>query len=70
MIVALMVKAVLREGEWAWHTSLEEARNTIAFAYLVTVLLFARSGLYAERAAAAGHRADRLLAVPGRRSSR
>ena len=27
-----------------------EARHTIAFAYLVTVLLFARSGLYAERA--------------------
>src|SRR4051794_7703590 len=50
LIVALMVKAVLREHEWAWRTSLEEARNTIAFAYLVTVLLFARSGLYAERA--------------------
>ena len=27
-----------------------EALDTIAFAYLVTVLLFARSGLYAERA--------------------
>src|SRR4051794_40969676 len=50
LIVALMVKAVLREHEWAWRTSLEEARNTIAFAYLVTVLLFARSSLYAERA--------------------
>jgi len=47
--VALMVKAVLRYGEWAWAESLDETRNTIAFAYLVTVLLFARSGLYASR---------------------
>jgi exopolysaccharide biosynthesis polyprenyl glycosylphosphotransferase len=50
LVVALMVKAVLREGEWAWDESLHEARRTIAFVYLVTVLLFARSGLYAERA--------------------
>jgi exopolysaccharide biosynthesis polyprenyl glycosylphosphotransferase len=50
LIVALMVKAVLRDGEWAWAASLDEARRTIAFVYLVTVLLFARSGLYAERA--------------------
>ena len=48
--VALMVKAVLRYGEWAWAASLDETRNTIAFAYLVTVLLFARSSLYASRA--------------------
>ena len=50
LIVALMVKAVLRDGVWAWEESMHEARRTIAFAYLVTVLLFARSGLYAERA--------------------
>jgi len=50
LIVALMVKAVLRDGQWAWDASLHEARETIAFVYLVTVLLFARSGLYAERA--------------------
>ena len=49
LVVALMVKAVLRDGVWAWEESLHEARRTIAFAYLVTVLLFARSGLYAER---------------------
>jgi exopolysaccharide biosynthesis polyprenyl glycosylphosphotransferase len=48
--VALMVKAVLRYGEWAWAASFHETRTTIAFAYLVTVLLFARSGLYASRA--------------------
>ena len=47
---ALMVKAVLLYDVWAWRTSYEEAHNTIAFAYLVTALLFARSGLYAERA--------------------
>src|SRR4051812_24871768 len=47
---ALMVKAVVRDGVWAWHSTFAEARHTIAFAYLVTALLFARSGLYAERA--------------------
>jgi exopolysaccharide biosynthesis polyprenyl glycosylphosphotransferase len=49
LYVALMVKAVLREGTWAWQTSYVEARHTIAFASLVTALLFARSGLYADR---------------------
>src|SRR3954467_8905505 len=48
--VALMVKSVLRDGEWAWSATFGEARHTVAFAYLVTALLFARSGLYAERA--------------------
>jgi exopolysaccharide biosynthesis polyprenyl glycosylphosphotransferase len=48
--VALMVKAVLRYGEWAWSASYDETRDTFAFAALVTVLLFARSGLYASRA--------------------
>jgi len=48
--VALMVKAVLRYGEWAWHASYGETRENFAFASLVTVLLFARSGLYASRA--------------------
>src|SRR5215208_515382 len=50
IVTALMVKAVLREGEWAWDASFEEAKQNVAFAYLVTALLFARSGLYAERA--------------------
>src|SRR5262245_52927075 len=48
--MALMVKAVVRGGVWAWHSTFMEARHTIAFAYLVTALLFARSSLYAERA--------------------
>jgi exopolysaccharide biosynthesis polyprenyl glycosylphosphotransferase len=50
LYVALMVKAVLRYDEWAWDASYQEARKTVAFAGLVTVLLFARSGLYASRA--------------------
>ena len=33
-----------------WTASYDETRDTVAFAYLVTVLLFARSGLYSSRA--------------------
>jgi exopolysaccharide biosynthesis polyprenyl glycosylphosphotransferase len=50
ILTALMVKAVIRDGNWAWSASLAETQNHIAFAYLVTALLFARSGLYAARA--------------------
>ncbi len=50
LFTALMVKAVIRSDVWAWTASYEEAKNLIPFAYLVTALLFARSGLYAERA--------------------
>jgi exopolysaccharide biosynthesis polyprenyl glycosylphosphotransferase len=49
LITALMVKAVLRDGDWAWHASSVEARDMIAFGYLVTVLLFARSSMYSGR---------------------
>jgi exopolysaccharide biosynthesis polyprenyl glycosylphosphotransferase len=54
LITALMVKWVVRDGQWAWNASFDEAMDTVAFAYLVTALLFARSGLYAERAARPG----------------
>jgi exopolysaccharide biosynthesis polyprenyl glycosylphosphotransferase len=50
IFVALMVKAVLRYGEWDWTESVGETRDTVAFVYLVTVLLFARSALYSSRA--------------------
>ena len=50
IFTALMVKAVLRDDEWAWHASRLETQDTIAFAYLVMVLLFARSSMYSERA--------------------
>jgi exopolysaccharide biosynthesis polyprenyl glycosylphosphotransferase len=50
LFTALMVKVVLTEHVWAWEDTLTETRRIIAFAYLVTALLFARSGLYASRA--------------------
>ena len=53
IFTALIIKAVARNAlDWsaAWHETL----NTIWFAYLVTVLLFARSDLYAVRAARPG----------------
>ena len=50
ILTALMLKAIVQQGSWAWHDAYVEARQTVAFAYLVTALLFARSGLYAERA--------------------
>jgi exopolysaccharide biosynthesis polyprenyl glycosylphosphotransferase len=49
LYTALMVKVVLIEHDWAWADAFDETRRTVAFAYLVTALLFARSGLYAER---------------------
>jgi exopolysaccharide biosynthesis polyprenyl glycosylphosphotransferase len=49
LFTALMVKVVITTGHWAWGDTLAETRRTMAFAYLVTVLLFARSGLYADR---------------------
>jgi exopolysaccharide biosynthesis polyprenyl glycosylphosphotransferase len=54
IFTALMIKAVVRDSTWAWHQSFHETKETIAFAYLVTVLLFARSGLYADRAVRPG----------------
>ena len=50
ILTALMVKALLRDPNLAWHESLAETRDTVALAYLVTALLFARSGLYSHRA--------------------
>ena len=50
IFTALMIKALIRNDVWAWHASYVEAKSLIAFAYLVTALLFARSGVYAERA--------------------
>ena len=50
IFTALMLKAYIRSDVLAWRVSFEEAKSLIAFAYLVTALLFARSGVYAERA--------------------
>ncbi|MCW2957811.1 MAG: sugar transferase [Solirubrobacterales bacterium] len=53
ILTALVLKAYLRD-KWNFDRSLDEARHSFAFAYLVATLLFARSGLYAERAARPG----------------
>ena len=50
IFTALMLKAYFRHDIFAWRLSFEETKSLVAFAYLVTALLFARSGLYAERA--------------------
>jgi exopolysaccharide biosynthesis polyprenyl glycosylphosphotransferase len=50
LFTALMVKIVFTTHTWAWSDAFDETRRTISFAYLVTVLLFTRSGLYADRA--------------------
>ncbi len=48
IFTALAVKAALLH-DWNPAASLQEAQDTISFAYLITALLFARSGLYSER---------------------
>jgi len=50
---ALAIKAALLD-DWNPSASLQETQDTISFAYLITALLFARSGLYAERATRPG----------------
>jgi len=49
IFTALALKALILTGDPAWHASSVETRTTVPFAYLVTALLFARSGLYADR---------------------
>ena len=50
---ALALKAALL-NDWNGAASLQETQETVSFAYLITALLFARSGLYAARAARPG----------------
>ena len=50
LMTALMVKELVKQGDWAWSASLDTTKDSIAFAYLLTVLLFAKEGLYADRA--------------------
>jgi exopolysaccharide biosynthesis polyprenyl glycosylphosphotransferase len=49
IFTALAIKAAVRT-EVDLGAVLHETRKTVAFAYLITALLFARSGLYANRA--------------------
>ena len=45
---ALAIKALVR-GKFGFDLTLRETKDTVAFAYLLTALLFARSSLYADR---------------------
>jgi exopolysaccharide biosynthesis polyprenyl glycosylphosphotransferase len=45
---ALMIKLIV-QGNPDTHAAWEETRHWLAFAYLITVLMFARADLYAER---------------------
>ena len=49
IITALWLKAGLTTGEWHLRTQAAQTADLFDFAYLVTVLLFARSGLYSAR---------------------
>src|SRR5215831_29088 len=53
ILTALALKAAVVDG---WNSTLlvHQAKHYVPLAYLVTTLLFARSGLYAERAARPG----------------
>jgi exopolysaccharide biosynthesis polyprenyl glycosylphosphotransferase len=53
IFIALVVKAAFRGGLDV-HAQWETTRSMLPFAALVTLLLFARSGLYADRAARPG----------------
>src|SRR3954465_13803836 len=50
LLTALMAKELIKHGVWTWHRSLQTTLDSISFAYLLTVLLFAKGGLYAGRA--------------------
>jgi exopolysaccharide biosynthesis polyprenyl glycosylphosphotransferase len=52
LFTALVLKAVIKGGQplaQASHVASDQTRDFFAFAFLLTVLLFARSDLYAER---------------------
>ncbi|MDX6729178.1 MAG: hypothetical protein QOK49_3983 [Baekduia sp.] len=53
IFTALCLKAVARNA-WEPSVSWEQAKQYVPFAFLVATLLFARSGLYAERAVRPG----------------
>jgi exopolysaccharide biosynthesis polyprenyl glycosylphosphotransferase len=53
ILTALCVKAAAAD-KWDFHLSFVEAKHYVPLVYLVATLLFARSGLYADRAARPG----------------
>src|ERR1700742_1528143 len=50
IFTSLILKALVLDGAVQFHPALRETKRILPFAYLLTALLFARSGLYAERA--------------------
>ncbi len=50
LLTALAVKELLTLGHVRWDASLEATSEAVSFAYLLTVLLFAKGNLYASRA--------------------
>jgi exopolysaccharide biosynthesis polyprenyl glycosylphosphotransferase len=50
VFTSLILKALVVRGEVQFHAALHETERILPFAYLLTALLFARSGLYSERA--------------------
>ncbi len=50
IFTSLILKALVLDGAVQWTPALHETERIVPFAYLLTALLFARSGLYAERA--------------------
>jgi exopolysaccharide biosynthesis polyprenyl glycosylphosphotransferase len=53
ILTALCLKAAAR-GAWDFHVSFNQTKDYVTFAFLVTVLLFAKSGLYGDRAVRPG----------------
>jgi exopolysaccharide biosynthesis polyprenyl glycosylphosphotransferase len=53
ILTALCVKALVRDA-WAFDVSFNQTQDYVPFAFLLTALLFARSGLYADRASRPG----------------
>ncbi len=49
ILTALWLKSGLLNDDWALSSQAHQTRELFSFAYLVTVLLFARSGLYSAR---------------------
>jgi exopolysaccharide biosynthesis polyprenyl glycosylphosphotransferase len=55
ILLALCAKAAVRDS-WDFEASAEQAYHYATFAFVITALLFARSGLYANRSARPGLR--------------
>jgi exopolysaccharide biosynthesis polyprenyl glycosylphosphotransferase len=53
ILTALCLKAAAR-GAWDLHVSFTQTKDYVTFAFLVTALLFAKSGLYGDRAVRPG----------------